>query len=85
MSKKLFGVNIKTANWVKGGDMVLFMNGVDEVVHLDGTDKTATKTIKEPQMVVYHAGESISLKELRANCSHLRKLAPKLKDNSNAK
>lgn len=76
MSKKIFGVELKTANWVKGDDMVMYLNGVDEIVRLDGTNKTATKTIKEPQMVVYHAGETRSLKDLRANAGLDSELAP---------
>lgn len=73
--KKMFGVQIKEADWVKDGDVVFWYNGVDELAKLDGTNKTATKTIKEAQMVVYHAGEVRSLKELRANGRLPSKLA----------
>lgn len=69
---KIFGVEVKTVDWVKGNDVVMYMNGVDAIVTHDLTGKKATKTIKEPQMVVHHAGESMSLKELRANAKPRR-------------
>lgn len=76
MGNKIFGIEIKTAQWVKGNDMVFYYDGVDEMVYLNATNKKLTKTLKEPQMVIYHAGETISLKDLRANASHKSKLAP---------
>jgi len=63
-TSSLYGVPIKTANWVKDGDAVFMMNGVDAIARLDGTDKEARYTIKQPKMVIYHKGRIFSQEQV---------------------
>ena len=70
MSKdKPFGVNIVAKDWMPINDVAFIYDGIDNIVGLDGTNKEATYTVKEPKMVIVHAGRTRNLDKVRANSS----------------
>lgn len=79
----LFGVPIKTVEWMPDNTGVFIYNGVDNIVRLDGTDKEARYEIKKPQMVIMHTGEMLTLRGLKKWWAYLRKPDPKAQASPN--
>lgn len=52
-TSSLFGVPVKTVSWLPENKGLFVYNGVDQIVRLDGTNKEARYTTKQPKAVFF--------------------------------
>lgn len=79
----VFGVPIKTADWVPDGDALFIYNGVDNIVRNDATNKEARYEVKKPRMVILHTGVTPDLAKWRLS-QRLRQAKNQAKGSQNA-